>query len=326
MLTRQQLLDFYTQMLRIVLWEQTLLRWIDEGKVSGFYHAGRGQEATAVGGCAALRPDDYLMYDHRGCGQQIAKGLPLEKLYGDFLANTMGTTGGLGAGIVHIAWPELGILGQSGTLGGCFPIAAGAALSAKYRGTDQVCLCYFGDGTANRGTFHEAANAAGAWTLPVVWLCENNGWAVSARMEEMTAVESFTRRAAGYNMPGIQVDGTDVVQVYEAVLAAVERARAGEGPSLIEAKLERFRGHYEGDPDSYRTKAELEAAKKNDPLLRFAARLLDEGHATQDDLDLLRLRVQGEVDEAAERALAAPMPTADRLYKGVYAESGGRHT
>jgi TPP-dependent pyruvate/acetoin dehydrogenase alpha subunit len=318
MASKEQLVDFYRQMLRIVLWEEKLLRWIDEGKVSGFYHAGRGQEAVAVGGCAALRTDDYLMYDHRGCGQQIAKGLSLEKLYGDFLANTAGTTGGLGAGIIHIAWPELGILGQSGTVGGCFPIAAGAALSVKYRGTDQVCLCFFGEGTGNRGTFHEAANAAGAWKLPVVWLCENNGWAISASVKDMTAAD-LTLRAAGYGMPGVQVDGNNVVEVYEATLAAVERARAGEGPSFIEAKVQRFRGHFEGDPQVYRTKASIEEAKKNDPVTKLAAQLLSEGIAAEDDLAAIRGRLQEEVDAAGERALSAPMPPPERLYQGVYA-------
>ena len=250
--TNDQLVGFYEQMLRIVLWEQRLLRMIDEGKVSGFYHAGRGHEAIAVGACAALVRSDYIMYNHRGCGQQIAKGLPLDKLYGDFLANTAGTTKGLGAGIVHIAWPELGILGQSGTLGGCFPIAAGAALSAKYQGQDRVCLCFFGDGTGNRGTFHESANAAGVWKLPVIWLCENNGWAVSVATADSTAVSDLTLRAAGYGMPGVCVDGTDVAAVYDAVSTAVVRARAGDGPTFIEAKVQRFRGHFEGDPETYR--------------------------------------------------------------------------
>jgi TPP-dependent pyruvate/acetoin dehydrogenase alpha subunit len=203
------LLRFYEQMIRCMLWEQRLLRLIEEGKISGFYHAGRGQEGTQVGGVAALGPDDYMMYAHRGCGYMVARDMPMDKLYGDFLANTAGSTGGLGAGIVHIAWPPLGILGQSGTLGGCFPIAAGAALSARYRGTDQVCLCFFGDGTANRGTFHEAASAAALWKPPVVWLCENNQWAVSVSVREATATGQIADRAAAYGMPGVVVDGQE---------------------------------------------------------------------------------------------------------------------
>lgn len=319
MVTDEQLVGFYEQMLRIVLWEQGLLRMIDEGKVSGFYHSGRGHEAVQVGAVAALRPDDYLMYAHRGCGEMIAKGLSLTKMYGDFLANTAGTTRGLGAGIVHIAAPELGILGQSGTLGGAFPIAAGAALSAKYRGTDQVCLCFFGEGTSNRGTFHEAANAVGAWKLPVIWLCQNNGWAVSVAQSECTAVGDLTTRAAGYGMPGIRIDGNDVVAVHEAVSEAVERARAGHGPTFIEAMVQRFRGHFEGDPETYRTKEDVERARLNDPVLALARQLVERGVADQARLDAIRAKVQAECDEAAHSALAAPMPAPERLYEGLYA-------
>jgi TPP-dependent pyruvate/acetoin dehydrogenase alpha subunit len=318
--TEEQLMGFYEKMVRCMLWEQKLLRFIDEGKISGFYHAGRGQEGTQVGAVAALRPDDYMMYAHRGCGYMVARGMPMSKLFGDFLANTEGSTRGLGAGIVHIAWPELGILGQSGTLGGCFPIAAGAALSAKYRGTDQVCLCFFGDGTANRGTFHEAANAASVWKLPVIWLCENNQWAVSVSVKEATATEHIADRAVAYNMPGEVVDGQDVVAVYEAVARAVERARRGEGPSLIEAMTYRFRGHYEGDPDTYRDRDELERWKKErDPILLLAARLKREGIATDEDFERIRAKVQQEVDEAAQEALKAPMPGRERIFEFVTA-------
>jgi TPP-dependent pyruvate/acetoin dehydrogenase alpha subunit len=319
MATTERLVGFYEQMTRIMLWEQKLLRMIEEGKVSGFYHTGRGQEAVPVGACAALRPDDYIMYAHRGCGYMIAKGLPLSRLFGDFLANVEGTTRGLGAGIVHIAWPQLGILGQSGTLGGCFPIATGAALSATYRGTDQVCVCFFGDGTSNRGTFHEAANAAALWKLPVVWLCENNFYAVSVHVRDSTSVENIADRAAAYGIPGRIVDGMDVVAVYEAVSEAVERARRGRGPSLIEAKTYRFRGHFEGDPDSYRGRDEVDEWKKRDPIPALAKRLVAEGLATEPDLDTIRARVQREVDEAAEEALRAPMPSPDRIFQYVYA-------
>ena len=250
----------------------------------------------------------------------VARGMPMSKLFGDFLANTEGSTRGLGAGIVHIAWPQLGILGQSGTLGGCFPIAAGAALSAKYRGTDQVCLCFFGDGTANRGTFHEAANAASVWKLPVIWLCENNQWAVSVSVREATAVKQIADRAGAYGMPGEVVDGQDVVAVYEAVSRAVERARRGEGPSLIEAMTYRFRGHYEGDPDTYRDREEVERwRKERDPILLLANRLRSEGLASEQDLEQIRARVQREVDEAAEEALGAPMPERERIFEFVTA-------
>jgi TPP-dependent pyruvate/acetoin dehydrogenase alpha subunit len=310
-----RLTDLYEQMLRVMLWEQKQLRLIDEGKVSGFYHSGRGQEAVPVGGCAELREDDYLLYAHRGCGYMIAKGLSMSKLFGDFLANTEGTTRGLGAGIVHIAWPDLGILGQSGTLGGAFPIAAGAALSAKYRGTDQVVMCFFGEATQNRGTFHESLNVMALWKLPVVLICENNLWAVSVSAAESTCVEDVADRAKGYGIPGKVIDGMDVVAVYEAATEAVERARSGEGPTLIEAKTYRFRGHYEGDPASYREKRDLEEWQKRDPILTLAKRLSDEGV----DVEEIQAKVQREVDEALEVAEKAPMPGRERLFEGVYA-------
>jgi acetoin:2,6-dichlorophenolindophenol oxidoreductase subunit alpha len=317
--TREQMIGFYEMLNRCMMWEQGLLRMIEEGQVAGFFHAGRGQEAVPVGACAALRPDDYIMYAHRGVGYMIAKGVPIQKLYSDFLCNIDGTTRGLGAGIVHIAWPELGVLGQSGTLGGCFPIAAGAALSAKLRHTDQVCVNFFGDGTSNRGTFHESANAAAALRLPVVWLCENNGFAVSVRSSYSSATENIADRALGYGIPGIVVDGMDVVAVYEAVSEAVARARRGEGPSLIEAKTYRFRGHFEGDPEPYRTREEVEQWKKRDPIPNLARRLLTSGLATEDELAAIRAKVQQEVDEAAKAALACEMPSPDRLFQYVYA-------
>jgi TPP-dependent pyruvate/acetoin dehydrogenase alpha subunit len=191
-ITSEVQMDLYRGMLRVALWEQRLLRFIEEGRTSGFYHAGRGQEATAVGAVSALRKDDYLLYDHRGMGHAITKGVPTDKLFADFLGFAEGTTRGLGAGIVHIAWPEVGVLGQSGTLGGSFPVASGAGVSIRYRETDQVVLCFFGEGASNRGTFHEAANVAALWNLPVIWLCENNGYAVS-----VSAADSLLRSPIG---------------------------------------------------------------------------------------------------------------------------------
>jgi len=308
----------YRGMVRANAWEQQLLRFIEQGLTSGFYHAGRGQEAVAVGACAAVRDDDYLLYDHRGLGQAIAKGIPLDRLYGDFLTRETGTTRGLGAGIVHIAWPELGILGQSGTLGGAFPIASGAALAAQMRGTDQVVICFFGEGAANRGTFLEAANVASLWKLPVIWLCENNGWSVSVSFEASSATANIADRASAYNMPGVIVDGMDVVAVHEVVAAAVARARAGEGPTLIEAKTYRFRGHYEGDPQTYREDEELEMWKKKDPILLHEQRLLENGYS-EAELEAIRSEVADEIVIAADRALAAPKPPMERVFEGVLA-------
>lgn len=312
--------DLYREVLRVALWELRLRRFIEEGRTSGFYHAGRGQEATAVGATLALRDDDYLLYDHRGMGHAIAKGVPLDKLFGDFLGNAEGTTRGLGAGIVHIAWPEKGVLGQSGTLGGSFPIAAGAGLSARYRGTDQVVLCFFGDGASNRGTFHESANAASLWNLPVIWLCENNGYAVSVPAAAAISVPQVADRASAYGMPGVVVDGMDPVAVYEAVSQAVDRARAGEGPTLIEAMTYRYRGHYEGDPQTYRPAGELAEWELKDPLITFPTRLLAEGHATQEWIEQVRAEVAEEIEVAAQEALKGSKPDASRIYDYVYAD------
>jgi pyruvate dehydrogenase E1 component alpha subunit len=179
-------------------------------------------------------------------------------------------------------------------------------------------VCFFGEGTSNRGTFHEAANAAALWKLPVIWLCENNSYAVSVPATESTSVENIADRAVGYGIPGIVIDGQDVVAVYDAVSKAVNRARSGGGPTLIEAKTYRLRGHFEGDPEAYRTKEEIEEWRKRDPLIRLEERLTGEG-ATDQDLEAVRQKVQHDVDEAAEVALAAPMPERERLFEGVYA-------
>ncbi|HTO42356.1 MAG TPA: thiamine pyrophosphate-dependent dehydrogenase E1 component subunit alpha [Rhizomicrobium sp.] len=314
-------LDFYEAMQRCALWEMRLLQMVEEGQVSGFYHSGRGQEGVQVGAVLALKPQDYLLYGHRGCGYQITRGVPLDAMFSDFLGHIEGPTRGLGAGTIHIASPELGILGQAGGVGGTYALAVGAALSARQRGTDQVALCMFGEGTANRGTFHEAANAAGVWKLPVVWLCENNGWAISASFRETTAAERIADRAIGYGMPGIVVDGQDPVAVNAAVSEAVERARNGGGPTLIEALTARLRGHYEGDAQRYRAKDEIETLKRErDPIVLLANVLLEEKLATQETLDGIQARVAQEVDAAAKRALQGTKPTRDRIFQYVYAE------
>lgn len=319
MATRDTYRGLYTGMLRVATWEQRLLRMIEEGRTSGFYHAGRGQEATAVGATMPLRRDDYLLYDHRGMGHAITKGVPIDRLFSDFLGFREGTTGGLGAGIVHIAWPEAGVLGQSGTLGGSFPIAAGAGLSALYRGTDQVVLCFFGDGASNRGTFHESANVAALWNLPVIWLCENNGYAVSVPTAEAISVAQISQRAIAYDMPGTTVDGMDPIAVYDAVSAAVERARAGGGPSLIEAMTYRYRGHYEGDPQTYRTREERDEWEAKDPLVMFPRRLIDEGYANEEWIEATRLSVSEEIEAAAATALQGSKPPVSRIFDNVYA-------
>jgi acetoin:2,6-dichlorophenolindophenol oxidoreductase subunit alpha len=316
----QRLLDLYAGITRCMLWEQGLLDMQAEGRLSGFYHAGRGQEGVQVGAISTLLPQDYLLYAHRGCGYMVARGMPMDVLYSDFLGFTAGSTRGLGAGIVHIAWPQLGILGQSGTLGGSFTLAVGAALSARVRGTNQVTMCFFGDGTANRGTFHEAANAAGVWKLPIVWLCENNGLAVSSKFRETCAVGSIADRASAYGMPGVVVDGQDAVAVQDVVRTAVERARSGHGPTLVEALTCRFRGHYEGDAQEYRDKVELEKLKQErDPVEILVKRIKAEAPDAEARLESVRDQVAAEVAAAGATAKAGALPEKSRIYDYVYA-------
>lgn len=307
--------SLYRQMVRGAAAERWILRLIDSGEALVLYHSARGQEGVAAGAVGPLAPSDYMFYGHRGVGQLLAKGINPVELFGDVLANTSGSTRGLGAGIVHVVDPAIGVLGQSGTVGGTFPLAAGAALSAKYRESGQVVLCMFGDGTANRGTFHEAANAAGVWKLPLVWLCENNGYAVSVPQSMSTPVEDLATRAAGYGMPGVIVDGQDAIAVYDAVDAAVRRARCGDGPTFVEVKTVRFRGHFEGDPQHYRRDAA--GGDYRDPIVLLGRRLIEAGLATDDDLHLLAEAADDEMERAVETARSAPMPDRQRLFDGL---------
>lgn len=311
-------IDIYRTMYTAQAWELTLMRLIDEGFAPPSYHPGRGSEGSEVGATMALRTDDYLLYDHRGMAHIIAKGEPLRTLFGDFLGNSLGTTRGLGAGIVHVADPERGILGQSGTLGGSQLIATGAALSAKIRKSGQVAMCFFGDGAANRGTFHEAANAAGAWKLPIVYVVQNNGWAVSVPSSH-SAGGRFVDRANGYGFTGEWVDGIDAFAVYDAAKAAVERARAGEGPTLLEVKTVRLTGHYAGDPQAYRAADEREVAASQDPIVHARAALLEAGDLTEDELVALENGAKADVEQAAEDSKSGTQPTPDRIQQYIYA-------
>lgn len=314
----QQLLHAYRIMERSILLEQAVLRLIEEGSVRVLLHSGRGQEAIGAGACAALRGDDMLFYSHRGLTQLLAKGMGVGPLLGDFLGRVDGATRGLGAGIVHAVDETIGLMGSSGTLGGGFVLSAGAALGARKLGDDRVSVHIFGEGSANRGTFHEAANAAALWKLPLVWLCENNGWSVSVAHREASSLEDVADRAKAYGMPSRIVDGQDVEAVYEAVAEAVERARGGGGPTLIEAKTLRFRGHYEGDPQTYREKDAIAEARRRDPLHIAAERLIARG-VDQTTLDEIRKEEAEAMRNAVEQAKAAAKPGPDRIYEGLLA-------
>jgi pyruvate dehydrogenase E1 component alpha subunit len=273
----------------------------------GFVHLYLGQEAIASGVCAALNDDDYITSTHRGHGHIIAKGGELSKMMAELYGKVTGYNKGKG-GSMHIAWPELGILGANGIVSCGIPIATGAALSAKLRKSDQVTACFFGDGASNEGAFHESLNAASAFDLPIVYVCENNLYAVGTRQSKVRKIEDIADRAPSYSMPGVVVDGNDVVAVYEVTKEAVERARAGEGPTLVECKTYRWRTHFEGEPDTYRPPEEVAAWRAREPIAPYRKMLIDQKIFKQQDMDLIDQAVIDELDQAVEFARNSPLP------------------
>jgi pyruvate dehydrogenase E1 component alpha subunit len=292
--------------------ELRLQQHIAEHGFGGFWHPGLGQEGLQAGAVAALRRDDQLFYAHRGLGYALAKGMDLGALLGDLFGRTSGSTGGKGGGTVHFVDPDVGVLGQGGTLGSNFVLGAGAAISSQLLGNDRVTAVFFGDGAASRGTFHEAALQAAVWKLPVVWVCENNGWALSAPIAEQSPTEDIADRAAAYGMPGVVVDGQDALAVQRVTAEAVERARAGEGPTLIEAKTLRIRGHYEGDRQQYRTDLTDGVEIPRDPI-----DLLRE-HVPAEAADSLDDEARAYVDDVFAATLDAPRPDPSIVQQDVW--------
>ncbi|MGH7865491.1 MAG: thiamine pyrophosphate-dependent dehydrogenase E1 component subunit alpha [Candidatus Binataceae bacterium] len=311
-------LDMYRKIILSRRLEERVAELIKAGQVGGFMHPGVGQESLQVAAIACLRPDDYLLYAHRGVAYWVARGIPLEKVLCDLAGKEGGTNRGKG-GVMRVVYPELGVLGESGTLGGCFPIATGAGLSIQVKGEDKVVLCFFGDGTSNRGTFHESVNLCAVRKLPVIFLCENNGWAVSMPTERSTAVKDIAARAAGYAIPGKIVDGNDVELVHAAVTEAVKRARAGQGPSLIEAKTYRLWGHWIGDPDSYRSREEVEARWRRDPLPIYERKLLDEKVLNEKLRAEIDADARAQIDRAIEFMRKQPFPKPETALEDLYA-------
>jgi TPP-dependent pyruvate/acetoin dehydrogenase alpha subunit len=286
---------------------------ITEHGYGGFWHPGIGHEGLHAGAIAALEDRDNLFYAHRGLGYLVAKGMDLVEIFGDMLGRVCGSTGGKGAGIAHFADPGRRVMGQGGTLGSNFAMGAGAAASAQLLGEDRVTAVFFGDGAASRGTFHEAALQASSWKLPVVWVCENNGWAISARFSEQSPTPNVADRAVAYGMPGVVVDGLDALAVHAAMNEAVARARRGEGPSLIEGKTVRARGHYEGDQQRYREERVDQNQIPNDPLLALRSRL------PREQADELDEQAQLCVDTSFQAALDSPLPDPSIIYEDVWA-------
>jgi TPP-dependent pyruvate/acetoin dehydrogenase alpha subunit len=305
--------SLYATVTRIRATELRLQQHITEHGFGGFWHPGLGQEGLQAGAVAALRDRDYLFYAHRGLGYALAKGMPLAALLGDLFGRTTGSTHGKGGGTVHFAAPEIGVMGQGGTLGSNFVLGAGAAISAQLLRNGRVTAVFFGDGAAARGTFHEAALQASVWKLPVVWICENNGWALSAPIRDQSPTDNIADRAAAYGVPGEIVDGQDALAVYEVTRRAVARARSGDGPTLIEAKTLRIRGHYEGDRQQYRDDLTDGVEIPRDPI-----HLLRE-HVTAVVADELDDAARHEVQTIFAQTLSAPRPDPDIVFRDVWA-------
>ncbi|MCL2730802.1 MAG: thiamine pyrophosphate-dependent dehydrogenase E1 component subunit alpha, partial [Actinomycetia bacterium] len=291
--------------------------------IAGSVHVYIGQEAAVVGSCLALRPDDFMVGYHRSHGHPIAKGAAMGPLMAELMGRATGICHGKG-GSMHLADFSVGSLGETAIVGAGIPQAAGAAYGARVRGTDQVALSFFGDGAANIGSFHEALNLASVWKLGAIFVCENNLYAMSTPLKETMAAPGVADRAAAYDMPGVSVDGQDVTAMYEAVSAAVERARAGEGPTLVEARTYRYRDHAEyGNLDlSHRDPAEVEAWRARDPVGLLTERLLHDGTARA-EIDTITEAAAAEVKEAVAFAKASPVPGPEELFDDLWATPVG---
>src|SRR5215469_6262207 len=294
-LDKSQLLHMYEQMKTIREFEERASKEFASGKVPGFVHLYAGEEAVAVGVCTHLNDEDFITSHHRGHGHCIAKGVDIREMVAELLGREAGACRGKG-GSMHIADVHKGMLGANGIVGGGFPLAAGAGLTAKFNGKGQVAVCFFGDGAANQGTFHEGLNLAGIWKLPVIFVAENNGYAESTPVTYHMSCRDIADPAAGYNMPGVTVDGLDFFAVYEAAGEGVARARRGEGPSLIECKTYRYYGHFEGDAILYRTKEEEESYRARDAIAAMRRTLVDRGIAADAELDAIDKKIHDSVD------------------------------
>ncbi len=315
---RDRLTDLYRTMVRIRKFEEKLVAEFAAGKIPGTVHLYMGEEAVATGACAALRPDDYIISTHRGHGHLIAKGARTDRMMAEIYGRETGYCKGKG-GSMHIADPDLGILGANGIVGGGVCIAGGAALSAKMRKSGQVVICFLGDGATNEGAFHEGVNLASIWKLPVVYVVENNLYAEKTRITDTTRIADLASRAAAYGLPGVVVDGNDITAVFEAVAGAVARARQGDGPTIVECKTYRWRGHYEGDNQGYKPKEEVDEWKAKDPIPRFRQHLTRVGIMPPEHAERIDREMADEINTALKFAMDSPFPDPSEAEEDVFA-------
>jgi len=314
---KEKLLWIYERMNMIRKFEDQAAQLFAEGQVPGFVHLYAGEEAIAVGVCSLLTDADFITSTHRGHGHCIAKGVDVKAMMAELFGKATGACNGKG-GSMHIADVTKGMLGANGIVGAGGPLACGSGLTAKIKGTDQVTICFFGDGAAEQGTMHEAMNLAAIWKLPVVFTCENNGYAQTTPTHYHCAARDIADRATGYDIPGFAVDGTDLFAVVEAAEEAIARARRGEGPTLIECKAFRYYGHFQGDNLSYFTEEERARNRERDPIQSFRKRILDRGLLTEEELAGIEARTTETIAEAVKLAREAPFPSAEACLTDVY--------
>lgn len=320
--SKEFLLDIYENMIRIRQFEEKSGEAFSQGLLAGNIHLSIGQEATEVGAIKALEERDFITSTHRGHGHAIAKGAKTDKMMAELYGKKTGYCKGKG-GSMHIADVSLGILGANGIVGAGIPIAAGSALTSKIRGTDEVTMSLFGDAASNQGTFHEAINMAAAWNLPAVFLVENNGYGVSVPIESVINTDSIAERAKAYGIPGVTVDGNDPLAVYEVTKEAVDRARSGHGPSIVECMTFRNQGHYMGDPATYRPEEYMEEALKREAIPAFR-KLLIELDVTEEEIVEIEAKITEEIEAANQFAIDSDYPELEEAFTDVYSSDNKR--
>lgn len=316
-LQRETLISMYQTMYKIREFEKAVVDLFSQDLIRGAVHVYLGEEAVASGACHALEKDDYIVSTHRGHGHCIAKGGKVHKMMAEILGKSTGYCKGKG-GSMHIADLKCGILGANGIVGAGIPIATGAGMTSWIKKDNKVTLCFFGDGASNQGTFHESINMAAVFRLPVVFICENNHYAVFTSTEKALSVENISDRSIAYGIPGYSIDGNDVIEVFSTVSNAVKRARAGKGPSLIECKTYRWFGHFVGDPENYRSKEEVKKWKtKKDPIEMYKKKLIKEGMVENKKFSRIENEIQKEIEDAKNFAKNSPEPEDKELWTDV---------
>lgn len=317
----EQLMGFYQTMYKMRRFEEEVFEFYKKGMMPGLAHLYMGEEAIGTGVCGALKEDDYIGSTHRGHGHLVARGADINRMMAEILGKKDGYSKGKG-GSMHIMAMDKGILGANGIVGGEIPIATGAAYRAKYLGTDQVAVSFFGDSASNEGTFHESLNMAAAWKLPIVYIIENNLYGISVDIRDVTNTTNLADRAIGYGMPGVVVDGMDVIAVYQAAEEAVKRARSGNGPTLIECKAYRWQGHHVGDPATYRERRDTDEKAKwmaRCPVECFKVNVIEAKIATEKDFQKIEDAVEKEVQAAVKFAADSPYPDPSEAYTEIFA-------